>query len=164
MIKISNKKCLAITKSMIYKISLQICLNLTKNKEPQNLGKRKLLRKRKYLKTKINNNKKTKPTTINPMSPWSVICHYYQYNKAPGTHNIYVKTFGCSHNISDSEFMIGQLVEYGYNMVDNPEDADLVLINSCTVVNPSQTAFINMVCKAKKIKKPIVVAGCVPQG
>jgi threonylcarbamoyladenosine tRNA methylthiotransferase CDKAL1 len=49
-------------------------------------------------------------------------------------------------------------------MVDNPEDADLVLINSCTVVNPSQTAFINMVCKAKKIKKPIVVAGCVPQG
>jgi threonylcarbamoyladenosine tRNA methylthiotransferase CDKAL1 len=39
-----------------------------------------------------------------------------------------------------------------------------VLINSCTVVNPSQTAFINMVCRAKKIKKPIVVAGCVPQG
>lgn len=60
--------------------------------------------------------------------------------------------------------MVGQLAEYGYKMVDNPEDADLVLINSCTVVNPSQTAFINMVCKAKKIKKPIVVAGCVPQG
>jgi threonylcarbamoyladenosine tRNA methylthiotransferase CDKAL1 len=60
--------------------------------------------------------------------------------------------------------MIGQLVEYGYKMVENPEDADLVLINCCTVVNPSQTAFINMVCKAKKIKKPIVVAGCVPQG
>lgn len=29
--------------------------------------------------------------------------------KAPGTHNIFVKTFGCSHNISDSEFMTGQL-------------------------------------------------------
>lgn len=39
-----------------------------------------------------------------------------------------------------------------------------MLINSCTVVNPSQDAFISMVCKAKKIKKPIVVAGCVPQG
>lgn len=38
------------------------------------------------------------------------------------------------------------------------------MINSCTVVNPSQDAFINMVCKAKKIKKPLVVAGCVPQG
>lgn len=31
-------------------------------------------------------------------------------------------------------------------------------------MNPSQDAFISMVCKAKKIKKPIVVAGCVPQG
>ena len=60
--------------------------------------------------------------------------------------------------------MIGQLVEYGYSIVKSIETADLVLINSCTVVNPSQDAFISMVCKAKKIKKPIVVAGCVPQG
>lgn len=60
--------------------------------------------------------------------------------------------------------MVGQLVEYGYTIVDNISDADLVLINSCTVVNPSQDAFIAMVVKAKKIKKPLVVAGCVPQG
>ena len=33
-----------------------------------------------------------------------------QRNVIPGTESIYVKTFGCSHNISDSEFMIGQLV------------------------------------------------------
>jgi threonylcarbamoyladenosine tRNA methylthiotransferase CDKAL1 len=31
-------------------------------------------------------------------------------------------------------------------------------------VNPSQDAFISMVKQAKKIKKPLVVAGCVPQG
>ena len=85
-------------------------------------------------------------------------------NKPPGTHSIYVKTYGCSHNISDSEFMIGQLVDFGYHMVSSVEEADLVLINSCTVKNPSQDAFLNMVCKAKKIKKPVVVAGCVPQG
>ena len=60
--------------------------------------------------------------------------------------------------------MVGQLSEYGYHIVDNINDADLVLINSCTVVNPSQDAFISMVVKAKKIKKPLVVAGCVPQG
>lgn len=60
--------------------------------------------------------------------------------------------------------MIGQLNEYGYQIVDSANEADLVLINSCTVVNPSQDAFISMVSKAKKIKKPIVVAGCVPQG
>ena len=60
--------------------------------------------------------------------------------------------------------MVGQLTEYGYQIVDTINDADLVLINSCTVVNPSQDAFIAMVSKAKKIKKPLVVAGCVPQG
>lgn len=60
--------------------------------------------------------------------------------------------------------MVGQLSEYGYKIVDSANQADLVLINSCTVVNPSQDAFISMVCKAKKIKKPLVVAGCVPQG
>ena len=87
-----------------------------------------------------------------------------QRNVVPGTESIYVKTFGCSHNISDSEFMIGQLAEYGYNIVDSPEKADLLLVNSCTVKNPSQDAFMTMVAQAKKIKKPLVVAGCVPQG
>ena len=84
--------------------------------------------------------------------------------KVPGTQSIYVKTFGCSHNVSDSEFMMGQLTDYGYQIVSSVENADLVLINSCTVKNPSQDAFLAMVCKAKKIKKPVVVAGCVPQG
>ena len=60
--------------------------------------------------------------------------------------------------------MIGQLADYGYRMVGSAEQADLVLINSCTVKNPSQDAFLSMVCRAKKIKKPVVVAGCVPQG
>lgn len=39
----------------------------------------------------------------------------------PGTQSIYVKTFGCSHNISDSEVMTGILAKYGYNIVDAPE-------------------------------------------
>jgi hypothetical protein len=32
----------------------------------------------------------------------------------PGTQAIWVKTFGCSHNISDSEYIMGQLQDYGY--------------------------------------------------
>lgn len=38
------------------------------------------------------------------------------------------------------------------------------LINSCTVKNPSQSAFSNIVQRAKETNKPVVVAGCVPQG
>lgn len=32
----------------------------------------------------------------------------------PGTQSVWIKTFGCSHNISDSEYMAGQLQDYGY--------------------------------------------------
>lgn len=67
---------------------------------------------------------------------------YDQTHLIPGTQKIYVKTFGCSHNISDSEFMMGQLVEYGYQLIDEPLEADLILINSCTVKNPSQEALM----------------------
>lgn len=36
---------------------------------------------------------------------------------APGVASIYVKTWGCTHNNSDSEYMAGQLAAYGYNLV-----------------------------------------------
>lgn len=48
-----------------------------------------------------------------------------------------VKTFGCSHNISDSEYMAGLLQDYGFTIVDKVEEAEACLINSCTVKNPS---------------------------
>ncbi|XP_068662607.1 uncharacterized protein [Aristolochia californica] len=82
----------------------------------------------------------------------------------PGTQCIYMKTFGCSHNQSDSEYMAGQLSAFGYVMSDNPEEADLWLINTCTVKSPSQSAMETLISKCKKAGKPLVVAGCVPQG
>ena len=63
-------------------------------------------------------------------------------NQVPGTQKVYVKTFGCSHNVSDSEYMMGQLVDYGYKLIDDPMEADLILINSCTVKNPSQESLM----------------------
>ena len=35
-------------------------------------------------------------------------------SSVPGTQSIWVKTFGCAHNVSDAEYMMGQLQEYGY--------------------------------------------------
>lgn len=40
--------------------------------------------------------------------------HGAQGSGLPGTQSIWVKTFGCAHNVSDSEYMMGQLQEYGY--------------------------------------------------
>ncbi|TKY68061.1 Threonylcarbamoyladenosine tRNA methylthiotransferase [Spatholobus suberectus] len=82
----------------------------------------------------------------------------------PGTQTIYIKTFGCSHNQSDSEYMAGQLSAFGYSLSDNPDQADLWLINTCTVKSPSQSAMDTIITKGKSSNKPLVVAGCVPQG
>uniref|UniRef100_K3X0A0 MTTase N-terminal domain-containing protein n=1 Tax=Globisporangium ultimum (strain ATCC 200006 / CBS 805.95 / DAOM BR144) TaxID=431595 RepID=K3X0A0_GLOUD len=43
----------------------------------------------------------------------------------PGTQQIWLKTYGCSHNVSDSEYMQGVLASYGYRFTQNPDDAQL---------------------------------------
>ena len=82
----------------------------------------------------------------------------------PGRATVHVKTFGCSHNHSDSEFMAGQLEAYGYDLVDAPEDADVWVVNTCTVKNPSQSAMNTVISKGRASGKKLVIAGCVPQG
>lgn len=88
--------------------------------------------------TKVTTNKKVKPVkevkpTIEPKP--------MQYVKAdgdlPGRAKVFVKTYGCSHNISDSEYMEGLLADYGYTLVNSVDEADACLLNSCTVKNPS---------------------------
>ncbi|KAG2495228.1 hypothetical protein HYH03_006502 [Edaphochlamys debaryana] len=84
----------------------------------------------------------------------------------PGTQSVWVKTFGCSHNISDSEYMAGQLQDYGYRLVDDASraSADLWVINSCTVKGPSQAGMSSLITAGRAAGKALLVAGCVPQG
>lgn len=82
----------------------------------------------------------------------------------PGTQSVYIKTWGCSHNGSDGEFMAGQLASYGYALTQDRDAADLWLLNSCTVKAPSQDVFINAVRDGKRRNKALVLCGCVPQG
>ena len=83
----------------------------------------------------------------------------------PGTARIYLKTYGCSHNSSDSEVMAGQLQQFGYRLVGEAdrEVADLWLINSCTVKNPSQEHMATDLKRGRALGKALVVAGCVSQ-
>ncbi|KAF5818300.1 putative tRNA (N(6)-L-threonylcarbamoyladenosine(37)-C(2))-methylthiotransferase [Helianthus annuus] len=94
----------------------------------------------------------------------SLLLQPHNSSKVPGTQTIFLKTFGCSHNQSDSEYMAGQLSSFGYAISDDAEGADLWLINTCTVKSPSQSAMDTLISKCKSAKKPLVVAGCVPQG
>ncbi|XP_014398169.1 PREDICTED: threonylcarbamoyladenosine tRNA methylthiotransferase isoform X2 [Myotis brandtii] len=81
----------------------------------------------------------------------------------PGIQKIWIRTWGCSHNNSDGEYMAGQLAAYGYKITENASDADLWLLNSCTVKNPAEDHFRNSIKRAQEENKKIVLAGCVPQ-
>ncbi|XP_053457883.1 threonylcarbamoyladenosine tRNA methylthiotransferase isoform X2 [Nycticebus coucang] len=81
----------------------------------------------------------------------------------PGIQKIWIRTWGCSHNNSDGEYMAGQLAAYGYTITENASDADLWLLNSCTVKNPAEDHFRNSIKKAQEENKKVVLAGCVPQ-
>ncbi|RUS92100.1 hypothetical protein EGW08_000124 [Elysia chlorotica] len=87
-----------------------------------------------------------------------------QDSYVPGTQKIYVRTWGCSHNNSDSEYMAGQLAAYGFKITDEKDKADLWLLNSCTVKNPAEDHFKNSIKEARSKGKSLVLAGCVPQG
>jgi len=82
----------------------------------------------------------------------------------PGCARVWVKTWGCAHNSSDSEYMAGQLASQGYTITEQQEEADLWLLNSCTVKNPAEEHFRNSVGAGLSQGKKVVVAGCVPQG
>jgi len=82
----------------------------------------------------------------------------------PGLAQVYVRTWGCAHNSSDSEYMAGQLAAYGYDVTDSRAEADLWLLNSCTVKNPAEDHLRNEIKAAHSAGKKVVVAGCVSQG
>lgn len=84
-------------------------------------------------------------------------------NFLPGKYSIFVRNWGCTHNSSDSEYMMGILAQSGYKIVDSKEKAHLWILNSCTVKNPAEDQFRNEIKKAIEMDKKIVVSGCVPQ-
>ncbi|MEM4260592.1 MAG: tRNA (N(6)-L-threonylcarbamoyladenosine(37)-C(2))-methylthiotransferase [Candidatus Woesearchaeota archaeon] len=80
--------------------------------------------------------------------------------------NIFIKTFGCSLNNSDSELMAGLLKDAGYNIINNDKNADLIIINSCTVKGIAENKLFHEINRYNKIqnkKIKIIIAGCVPQ-
>jgi Uncharacterized protein family UPF0004 len=66
-------------------------------------------------------------------------------------------------NINENIILIFSEVDVLY-FTDNKLDADLWLLNSCTVKNPAEDHFRNEITSARKLGKYIVLAGCVPQG
>ena len=77
-----------------------------------------------------------------------------------------VMTFGCQQNEADSERMRGVLSDLGYDIVAEPEDADIILVNTCAVREHAEKKVLSVIGTYKHLKKEkphlmIGVCGCM---
>ncbi|MDX1919242.1 MAG: tRNA (N6-isopentenyl adenosine(37)-C2)-methylthiotransferase MiaB [Candidatus Caenarcaniphilales bacterium] len=82
--------------------------------------------------------------------------------------NCYVETLGCQMNKADSERMLGLLSELDYKSTDNPDAADLLILNTCTIREGAADRAYSNLGRWNKLKeqKPglmIALAGCLAQ-
>jgi tRNA-2-methylthio-N6-dimethylallyladenosine synthase len=82
--------------------------------------------------------------------------------------HLYIKTFGCQMNERDSEIIEQLLAQQGYKSVDQLENADLVILNTCSIRAKAEQKVFSLLGMLRKVKekKPlmnIAVCGCVAQ-
>jgi ribosomal protein S12 methylthiotransferase len=81
---------------------------------------------------------------------------------------VFIQSLGCPKNLVDSEVMSGCLREAGYQFVDVPEEADLLLVNTCGFINPAVEEGVDAILALSQTKKAnpqtkLVVTGCMVQ-
>ena len=74
---------------------------------------------------------------------------------------VYIETYGCAAAQGDAAIMEGILLQHGYEIVDEPEQADFVIIVTCIVIDTTQQRMISRIKKFKEMGKKIVVAECM---
>src|SRR5258706_11684651 len=79
---------------------------------------------------------------------------------------IYIETYGCQMNVSDSELMLGVLGRAGYVRTDDPAEADVLLVNTCAVRDHAEQRVLGRMGELKRHKRPgdvLGVVGCMAQ-
>ncbi|HIA03873.1 MAG TPA: MiaB/RimO family radical SAM methylthiotransferase [Myxococcales bacterium] len=85
------------------------------------------------------------------------------------SHKLFFQTLGCPKNRVDSEVMLGALGGQGYELVANPEDADVMVVNTCSFIGPAKEESIAAIMELVNTKEDsggnqrLVVTGCFAQ-
>ncbi len=76
---------------------------------------------------------------------------------------VYLETYGCAANKNDSEIIIALLLENGFEIVNEIEKADLLIINTCAVKQATISKMCSRIQHLSSFKKPLIIAGCLPK-
>lgn len=88
--------------------------------------------------------------------------------KQTKTKKVHFVSLGCPKNLVDTEIMLGSLMRDGYQVVENPEDADTVVVNTCGFIESAKQESIDKILEMAELKKSahvekVIVAGCLTQ-
>src|SRR5690348_3422799 len=77
-------------------------------------------------------------------------------------------SLGCPKNLVDSEVMLGFLAQGGYELTPRAEDADILIVNTCSFIEPAKRESIDAILEMAEYKKRgsakrLVVAGCLAE-
>jgi tRNA-2-methylthio-N6-dimethylallyladenosine synthase len=82
--------------------------------------------------------------------------------------NVFLETYGCQMNVADSELMAGVLERAGLTLVERPEDADAVILNTCAIREHAEQRVLGRLGEFARLKAAnpalvVGVAGCMAQ-
>ena len=82
--------------------------------------------------------------------------------------DVYIETYGCQMNVADSELIAGVLKQGGYTTVNQPEDADVILLNTCAIREHAEQRVAQRVRQLISLRRDtrrvrIGLAGCMAQ-
>jgi len=83
-------------------------------------------------------------------------------------YRVYIETLGCSKNQIDSEKLLSILEDNDYEPINNPEEAEIIIVNTCGFINEAKEEAINLILEFSEYKKScnckiLVAAGCLVQ-
>ena len=81
--------------------------------------------------------------------------------------NILMVSLGCDKNLCDSEAMLGLLAKHNYNITNDEQEADAIIVNTCSFIKDAMEESVNTVLEMAKLKqqnlKYLIVTGCMSQ-
>ncbi len=74
---------------------------------------------------------------------------------------VYIESYGCAMNMADGNLMAELLAEAGHTIVNRPEEADVIILNTCTVRSDTERRMVRRLRELMSYGKRLVVAGCL---
>jgi ribosomal protein S12 methylthiotransferase len=81
---------------------------------------------------------------------------------------LYLASLGCAKNLVDSEVMLGQLINAGWRITQDPQDADTIIVNTCSFIESAVNESIDTILELARHKsngtcRRLIITGCLPE-